>query len=155
MTDPGLDPDTPPSAAESSERAGTSGGGRSKGRRPARPGRERSASESLLSIALGTEAVLLFFVALTAFGLRALPPALALGGGAAGIVVLVVASRLVRHPAGVWLGWVLQVLLLLTGLILPVMWGIGALFVAIWIYCFVTGRRLDRRRADPSPEGTP
>lgn len=133
-------------------------------RRAPRLRRERSASESLLSIALGTEAALLFFVGLAAYGLRALPAPVALGGGLAGIVILVIAARLVRSPAGVWFGWVLQVALLLTGLILPVMWGIGALFVGIWIYCFVQGRRLDRRRAEalastPAPpgpqEGTP
>ena len=138
-----------PDDADLSERGPDPSEARTHGRRPRR---ERSASESLLSIALGTEAALLFFVGLTAYGLRTLPAPVALGGGAAGIVVLVIAARFVRYPAGVWFGWVLQAALLLTGLILPVMWGIGALFVAIWIYCFVQGRRLDRRPAEaPTP----
>ncbi|MBI5161459.1 MAG: DUF4233 domain-containing protein [Micrococcales bacterium] len=97
----------------------------------------------------------MFFVALTVFGLRALPAPVALGGGAAAILVLVLATGLVRWPAGVWLGWALQVALVATGLILPVMWGIGALFAGIWIYCFVTGRRLDRNSATAPTEGTP
>lgn len=119
-----------------------------------RPRRQRSASESLLAIALGLEAAVMFFVGLTVFGLRALPAPVALAGGAAAILILVAASALVRWPVGVGLGWVLQVALLATGLILPVMYGVGALFAGIWIYCFVTGRRLDRAPSAPL-EGNP
>lgn len=109
--------------------------------------RERSASESLLSIALLLEAVLMFFVTLVVFGLKVLPPGLAFGGGAALFVLLLIDGRLVRWPAGVWLGWVLQVALIAVGILVPLMYFVGALFLAIWIYCFVTGRRLDRRNA--------
>jgi hypothetical protein len=115
--------------------------------RTRRPRRPRGAEESLLSVVLVTEAVLLIFVALTANGLRALPTAVALGGGAGAIVVVLVASALVRWRAGVLFGWLVQFGLVLCGLVLPVMWGIGALFLAIWIYCALTGRRLDRRNA--------
>lgn len=117
-----------------------------------RPRRQRSVTESLLSVALVLEAVLMFFVAITANGLKTLPTAVALGGGAAAIVVLLLATALLRFPAGVWIGWVLQAALLLTGLVLPVMWGVGALFVAIWIYCFVTARRLERRTQTTTPD---
>ena len=111
------------------------------------PRRERSASESLLSIALALEAVLVFFVALTAFGLKALEPLPAFIGGAALIVVLVIAARLVRYPWGVWLGWLLQAVLLATGILLPIMYVVAAAFIGIWIYCFVKGRQLDRAKA--------
>ena len=112
------------------------------GRSP-RPRRERSVTESLLSIVLGLEAVLLFFVILTAFGLKALPPAAAFGGGIALIVALVLIAGVLRFPWGVWLGWIAQATLVATGLVLPIMYFIGAGFVAIWIYCFVKGRQLD------------
>lgn len=152
----GSDPGSP-SAAEFRPRAGDSGGADDEPRRSGRVRRERSASESLLSIALGLEAALMFFVALTAFGLRVLPAPVALGGGLAAILALAVTAASVRFPAGVWAGWVLQVALIATGILLPVMYGVGALFAGIWIYCFVTGRRLDRAKASaaPTPEGTP
>lgn len=125
---------------------------------PGRVRRERSATESLLSIVLLLEAVLVFFIALTAFGLRVLPAAAAFGGGAALLVALVVIGRLVRYRWGVWLGWIAQVVLLATGLLLPLMWFIGAVFAALWVYCAVTGRRLDRRnaahRTSPNPTET-
>lgn len=115
---------------------------------PRSPRRVRSTTETLLSIVLALEAVLVFFVALTVFGLRALPPAPALVGGAVLLVVLVLLGRLVRYGWGVWLGWVMQAVLIATGIFVPLMFAIGAGFAAIWIYCFVRGRQIDRSRAD-------
>lgn len=109
--------------------------------------RVRSASESLLSIALLLEAVLVFFIVMVAFGLKLLPIPVVFGGGAMLVALLLVAGRLAGGPVGVWIGWVLQVALIALGILLPLMYFIGAIFAAIWIYCFVTGRRLDRRKA--------
>ena len=114
----------------------------------ARVRRQRSATESLLSIALALEAVLVFFVALTAFALRIVEPWVALAGGGLFIVALALCARLVRYPAGVVLGWVLQVLLVATGLLMPIMFAIGAGFFALWIFCFVKGRSLDRAKKE-------
>ena len=107
----------------------------------------RSASESLLSIALLLEAVLVFFIVMVAFGLKLLPIPVVFGGGAMLVALLLVAGRLAGGPVGVWIGWVLQVALIALGILLPLMYFIGAIFAAIWIYCFVIGRRLDRRKA--------
>jgi Protein of unknown function (DUF4233) len=109
--------------------------------------RARSATESLLSIVLGLEAILIFFAALAVFRFGTLPPAIAFGGGALLIVVLVLVGRLVRFSWGRWLGWLLQVLIVAIGFLVPLMFYIGAGFAAIWIYCFIVGRRLDRRNA--------
>lgn len=111
------------------------------------PRRQRPVTEILLSIVLGLEAVLVFFIAMTLFGLDLVPPAVAFGGGAALIVVLLLAGRLLMYPWGIWLGWALQVALLALGFILPALVIAGAIFVAIWIYCFVKGRGIDRRNA--------
>lgn len=114
---------------------------------PRKPRRARSVTESLLSIVLGLEAILVFFVALTAFGLRAVPPLPAFAGGAGLIVALLLVAGLLRFSWGVWLGWVLQAALVATGLFLPVMYVVAAVFVAIWIYCFVKGRQLDSAKS--------
>jgi len=110
--------------------------------------RERSVSESLLSIVLALEAILVFFALLTAFGLGSAHPALAFGGGGALIVVLILAGRLVRYDWGVWLGWALQFVIIATGILLPLMYVIGAGFLALWIFCFVRGRQIDAQKAD-------
>ncbi|MGX5680129.1 DUF4233 domain-containing protein [Schumannella luteola] len=111
-----------------------------------KPRRERSATESLTSIALGLEAFMVFFATLTAFGLKALEPAPAFLGGFSLIVLLVLTARLVRYQWGLALGWVLQGVLVALGLVLPIMYVIGVGFAAIWTYCFLKGRQLDRAK---------
>ena len=115
--------------------------------RPPRQRRERSVTEMLLSIVLALEAILVFFVTLVVYGLKALDPAVAFGGGAALIVVLLIAGRLLRHPWGIWLAWALQVVLLATGILIPLMYFISGCFLAIFLYCFVKGRQVDRQKA--------
>ncbi len=122
--------------------------GRSAARKPRRA---RSVTESLLSIVLSLEAILVFFVMLTAFGLKALPPAAAFGGGVGLILALVIVAGLLRYSWGVWLGWVAQATLIATGVFLPVMFVVAAAFVAIWIFCFVKGRALDKAKLGAAP----
>lgn len=110
--------------------------------------RERSATESLLSIALLLEAILIFFVVMAAFGLKLLPAGMVFFGGAVFFALLLIAGRMVRRQAGIWLGWGLQLALIALGLLLPEMYFVGGIFIAIWTYCFFTGRRLDRRKAN-------
>jgi Protein of unknown function (DUF4233) len=125
--------------------------------RAAKPRRTRSLTESLLSIVLALEAVLVFFIALTVYGLHALPPLEAFVGGAALAIVLALATRVVRYPWGVWVGWVLQLVLLATGILLPALYIAAAIFVAMWIFCFVRARQIDRANLVSSApaEGAP
>lgn len=132
--------------------------------RPARIRRERSLTETLLSITLGLEAAMMFFAALVVFGLDRLDPDwLALVCGGAFIVVLVAAAGVQRWSWGVWFGAVLQLAILATGLLEPMMFLVGAAFAALWTYCFVRGRQIDRQKAawraahpsDPDPASTP
>ena len=122
--------------------------------KPPRVRRRRSATESLLSITLLLEAILVFFIVMVVFGLRVLPPAVAFGGGAALVVVLLLDGRVVRYRWGIWVGWILQAFLIALGILVPIMYFVGAIFAAIWIYCFITGRRLDRRNAAALSEST-
>lgn len=127
------------------------------GGRGRRPRRARSATESLVSIALILEAVVVFFAALTVFGLRALPMDVALIGGGIAIALLVIASGIARWRAGIAFGAVLQVLFLGAGVILPVLLFVSVPFVALWVFCLVRGIQLDRANAaraavaDPPP----
>ncbi len=82
---------------------------------PARPPRrERSATESLLSVVLILEAIVVVFGMLVVFGLRVVEPVVAFTGGAALILLLVLATRIVRYPWGQWVGHGLQLVLLAT-----------------------------------------
>jgi hypothetical protein len=49
-------------------------------------------------------------------------------------VLMIVAAGLVRRPFGIGVGSVLQLLFVLTGILLPAMFVVGAIFAAIWGY---------------------
>jgi hypothetical protein len=117
--------------------------------------RQRTLTESLLSIVLGLEAVLVFFIALTVFGLHALPPLEAFGGGALLALLLALGTRVVRYSWGVWFGWFLQLVLVATGVVLPALYIAAAFFVAMWIFCFVRARQVDSANRSRVPSSVP
>jgi hypothetical protein len=115
--------------------------------RPPRVRRHRSAQESLGSIVLGFEFIVVFLGALVIFGLKALPAQIALGGGAVLAVVMLATIPLLRHRWGFWIGWLLQLIVLASGFLVGMMFVVGAIFTALWTYCMITGTRLDRANA--------
>ncbi|HEV7741219.1 MAG TPA: DUF4233 domain-containing protein [Pseudolysinimonas sp.] len=119
-------------------------------RRRTRTRRPRSVTESLLAITLVLEAAVVLFAGLTAFGLKALEPALpawaALPAAAVFIVVLLATTAVLRHRWGMAIGWVLQAALVALGILLPLMYVVGAGFALLWTYCFTRGRRIDAQR---------
>lgn len=81
---------------------------------------------------LAAEAVVLFFFALAASRLRpddAAPIAVISAGGAAVALAL---SRLVRHRWALWTGGALQAALIAAGLVIPIMYLLGAIFAVLW-----------------------
>jgi hypothetical protein len=117
--------------------------------------RKRSVSESLLSIVLALEAILVFFVALTVFGLKILDAPTILIGAAVLIIAMLFGGRALRYSWGVWVGWALQLALVATGIVFPLMFAVGAGFVALWIFCFIRGRQIDAQIAEQSPPSSP
>lgn len=116
--------------------------------RPPRVRRERGVTETLLSVVLALEAVMLFFGMLAANGLTDIPTAVIVGGGAVAIGLFIVVSMLQRYPWGVVLGGVLQVALIATGLLVTAMYIVGVVFATFWIWCLVRARRIERSRRD-------
>jgi hypothetical protein len=103
-------------------------------RNPRRAPRRRSLVESLGAIVLIFESVVMFLAALAIFGLKALPAEQALIGGALLVLAIFVTAALLRWTWGVVLGSALQVVVLLTGLLVPTMWLVGAIFSLLWAY---------------------
>lgn len=94
-------------------------------------------------LVLCLEALLVFFATLVAFRLSGLPPAVVWTGGLGLAAVCVLACGVVRRPYGMAVGGVLQLVLLLTGFVVPAMWGMGAVFLLLWLYLASVGRRMD------------
>ena len=106
--------------------------------------REPSATEALARIALGIDLVLVFFGTLVVRGLgRFDEPVVWVVGGVA-LIVVVVLLRLVRFPAGLWLGHLFHAALLL-GFAIDVAIGVSVLVpVGFWVFAIVRGGQLDR-----------
>lgn len=109
--------------------------------------RARSVTEMLLSVVLLLEAILVFFVTLTVYGMRALDTVPAFVSGGILMVVLLATTQLIRYRWGMWLAWALQLVLLATGLLLPAMYFVSAVFIAMFVYCYIRGGQIDRQRS--------
>ncbi len=114
--------------------------------RPVRTRRQRGVTESLLSIVLVMEAVVMFFATLVFFGLHVFPAVSAFVLGAGCIVVLALLAGLQRWTWAVWLGGVAQLGLILLGLFTPAMYVVGGVFAAVWLYFFLRSRQIERQR---------
>lgn len=58
-------------------------------------------------------------------------------------VLCVVAAGTLRRPWGVTLGWAVQCATLLAGFVLPMMFVVGLMFLALWVTALVQGRKMD------------
>ncbi len=58
-------------------------------------------------------------------------------------VLCVVAAGTLRRSWGVTLGWVVQIATVLAGVVLPMMFVVGLMFLALWVTALVQGRKMD------------
>ncbi|MDF2443708.1 MAG: hypothetical protein JWR01_1911 [Subtercola sp.] len=128
---------------------------------PGKPGRaprvrrQRSVRESICSIVLGFESVIMFLATLAVFGLKALPWPVALGGGAALCVLLLATIPLLGRPFGIALGWVLQLIILASAILVPLMLIVAVLFGGMWVFAVVRGGMIDRENTRLAEELQP
>ncbi|MCU4672481.1 DUF4233 domain-containing protein [Microbacterium fluvii] len=113
--------------------------------------RRRGAAESLGSIVLVFESIVVFLGGLTVYGLRVLPAGIApwwgIVGGTVLAVLMIAVSGLLRHRWAMAVGWMLQLLVVLAGLLVPALALVGLIFGAMWAYATIKGASLDRRNA--------
>ncbi|MEV0954189.1 DUF4233 domain-containing protein [Promicromonospora sp. NPDC050249] len=119
---------------------------------------KKSALVQFTSTTLMLEVFLVIFATLAVWGLRnsefgrgplqieSSAAIWALGGILA--VVLLILSRAQGSAAGRAAGTVAQVPVLAMGLLVPMMFLVGGVFVALWIYALRLGSRVDRERAE-------
>ena len=124
--------------------------------------RPRGAVESLATIVLAFESVVVFLGGLAIYGLKALPdPVEQWWGIVAGVVVavlMILTTRVVRYPWGIGLGWSLQVVVALGAILVPSLGLVALIFGGMYGYATIKGAALDRRKAQhlaASPDETP
>ena len=102
----------------------------------------------LAATTLASEALVVFFATLTAYGLSQTRHVSYLVVGGVLMLLCLVAAGMLRSRAGYVLGWVLQVLIVAGGFVVPAMFGVGALFALIWFYAVRVGARIEREQAE-------
>ena len=117
--------------------------------------RPRTLTASLAAIVLATEFLVVVLAALVVFGLKSLPAPVALGGGAALLVVMALAAALSRSRVGIALGWLVQIVLIAAFVVQPAVGVVGLFFGALWTYCMIIGGRIDRRTANQTERTAP
>lgn len=110
-------------------------------------------TETLLSIVLVLEGLVLFFATLAVNGLSGIPDGVVLGVGFGLIVLFIAVSLVQRFGWGVVLGGVLQVVLIATGVAHGFMFVIGAVFAGLWVWCLVRARRIEESRLTAAEGG--
>ena len=108
----------------------------------------RSARRQFASTILTLEAFVVLFATLVAFGLKVAPTGTVWGFGAAMTIALLLAAGMLRSPGGYVAGSVLQVGVLAGGVLVPMMFIVGAIFVAMWVVALRLGGRIDRERVE-------
>jgi hypothetical protein len=112
--------------------------------------RVKTATESLLQIAVGIEIAIVFFGALALNGLSLYPGWLVIAGATVAVLILLVLYRVVAYPFGRILGHVIQVLLL-GAFFWDVVMGFTVLVgVGFWIFGAIRGPLLDRGNVSPA-----
>ncbi|MFD9289284.1 DUF4233 domain-containing protein [Streptomyces sp. NPDC060030] len=64
-----------------------------------------------------------------------------------GMLLSVLLCGVITRPGGIQLGWGLQILLVLSGFFVPMMFILGVIFAALWWASVHYGRRIDEAKA--------
>ena len=103
----------------------------------------RSYRRLFAMLVLVGESLVAGFATLVAKDLADVPRGQALVAGLALALLCLLAAGLLRSQVGYLLGWVVQVLLLLSALWVPLMLFLGLCFAALWVVALVQGSRAD------------
>ncbi|PZU47310.1 MAG: DUF4233 domain-containing protein [Microbacterium sp.] len=113
--------------------------------------RARGAAESLASVVLGFESIVVFLGGLVVYGLKALPdqipPWWGIVGGTVLAILMIATAGVLRHRWGIMLGWVWQVVVVLGAFLVPALAVVGLVFGSMYGYATIKGGALDRRNA--------
>ena len=99
--------------------------------------------KTLCAAVLAFESIIVLLAIVVAVGLGSVSPAVGIPAGLVLMIACIVASASQRRRWGLTLGWVLQVLIVLTGFIVPIMFFLGGVFLLLWFFSIRVGRRTD------------
>ena len=108
--------------------------------------RNTSTRRLLASMLLAFQAFVMFFATLVAFGLKVADVRWVWGVGLGLTVLMLLTPGVLGKKGSYWWGWALQVLALATGIWVPLMWLVGAIFICLWAWAMIAGSTIDKAR---------
>lgn len=109
--------------------------------------KQRPARRMFATATLTLQALVLFFATLVAHGLADLPRVAVWSVGMSLAILCILVVGLLRFEWGYWLGWAVQAVILTTALWLPAIAIISIVFIGIWLWGELAGKKIDRERA--------
>ena len=103
-------------------------------------------------LAIEAIVVILAIPVVVVVGTLPVPPWLGISVGVLLAVALLVLARYVTRPWAIPTGWVLQVLVVLTGVLAPAMFVVGGIFALLWGVAIRLGREADQSGAADSTD---
>ena len=107
-----------------------------------------STRRSMCAAILALEAVVLFLTGVVSIGMTDLGAGAALGLGIGLAVLCLLAAGMLARRFGYALGWLVQVVAMALGVVVPTMFFLGAVFAALWATAYFLGRRIDEEKAE-------
>lgn len=110
--------------------------------------RNRSTKATLGSLVMVFQSVVVFFATLVGFGLQVYPdPAVIWGVGLGLSVLLMIFPAVLGKPGTYLIGWILQLVVILLGIWVPLMYVLGIVFMGMWAWGMIAGGTIDKARA--------
>ena len=108
---------------------------------------ERSPRRGMCAAVLCLEAIVVALTTPVMVTLHDIPVGTALATGLGLAVACLVLAGMLRSEVAYVVGWVLQAGAVALGLIVPLMFFLGALFALLWAAAYLLGRKIERERA--------
>jgi len=103
---------------------------------------------TLAASVLVAESFVLFFATLVAAELSDLDGSTVWAVGGGGALACLVVTALLRYAWAYVAGSLVQIVLILSGVVVPVMFFLGAVFTGLWVLAIYLGRRVARLQGD-------
>ncbi|MGI4894127.1 MAG: DUF4233 domain-containing protein [Janthinobacterium lividum] len=108
----------------------------------------RNPKRMMAASTLISEALLVFFATLTALALDRERQTTYLVAGGIVFLLCVLCAGMLRRRSGYVVGWVLQLVIIASGFVVPMMFGIGVVFAIIWFFALRIGSRIEGEQAE-------
>ncbi|HSV39746.1 MAG TPA: DUF4233 domain-containing protein [Nocardioidaceae bacterium] len=107
----------------------------------------RSLQRSMCAAVLSLEAVVMLLTTPVMISLTDVAWQVAMAIGVGLTVLCILVAGMLRRPSAYYLGWAIQIAAVALGFVIPVMFALGALFLALWWSAYAVGLKIDREKA--------